>query len=304
MSKRAPSFVAGIILILASSMAFAGEPVILKLWPGVPPGETGKVPEEIAKTAKRDGKTVITSLTNVSTPSLYIYPAPRQINTGTAVLVCPGGGYTNLAWDHEGEQVATWLNSIGVTAAILKYRVPRREGSPRDQPPIQALMDAQRAMGLLRSKCKEWEFEPDRVGILGFSAGGHLAAWLSTNYEKRAYDPIDEADQQNLKPDFAIPIYPGGVLKRGSMELAPEIKPTSQTPPSFLVVATDDKGSLDSTIQYYLALRKAGVSAELHVYENGGHGFGLRPTGKNSATWPKRCEEWMMSRSLLKNSPK
>jgi acetyl esterase/lipase len=287
-------------LVLAAATTWAGEPTVLKLWPATPPGEVGKIAEEAAKTAKREGKTVVTSLTNISNPTLSVYPAPRGKNTGVAILVCPGGGYTNLAWDHEGEQVAAWLNSIGVTAAVLKYRVPRREGTPRDQPPIQALMDAQRAMGLIRSKAKEWEVDPARVGILGFSAGGHLTAWVSTNYDKRAYEPVDEADKESSKPDFAIPIYPGGVLKRGTSEIAPEIKVNSQTPPSFLVVATDDKGSIDNTIQYYLALKRAGVPAELHVYENGGHGFGLRPTGKNSATWPKRCEEWLDSRGILK----
>jgi acetyl esterase/lipase len=216
------------------------------------------------------------------------------------VVVCPGGGYTNLAWDHEGEQVAEWLNSIGVTAAVLKYRVPRREGTPNGQPPTQALMDAQRALSLVRSHAKDWEIDPARVGILGFSAGGHLAAWASTAYEKRAYEPVDDADKLTCKPDFAIPIYPGGVLKRGTTEISPEIQVTSQTPPSFLAVANDDRGSLESTVLYYLALKRAGVPAELHVYETGGHGFGMRPSPKAYATWPKRCEEWMRDRGLLK----
>ena len=288
----------GCMLMMGSLGAQAAEPVTLGLWPGKPPGESGPVGEEKAKTQERAGKTVITSLTDVATPTLKVYPAPRDKATGVAVVVAPGGGYTNLAWDHEGEQVAEWLNSIGVTAAILKYRVPRREGTPRDQPPPQALMDAQRALGLVRSHARDWEVDPARVGLLGFSAGGHLAAWASTNYEKRAYEPVDDADKLPCKPDFAVTIYPGGVLKGG--KIAPEIRVTSETPPTFLAVATDDRGSVDSTVQYYLALKHAGVPAELHVYESGGHGFGLRPTGKASATWPARCEDWMRDRGLLK----
>ncbi len=295
----------GLALAFGAALATAADeaaPTRLDLWPGKPPGETGTVGPEQAKTQERGGRTVVTSLTNVSTPTLSVYPAPRDKATGVAVVVCPGGGYTNLAWDHEGEQVATWLNSIGVTAAVLKYRVPRREGTPRDQPPPQALMDAQRALSLVRSHAKEWEVDPARVGILGFSAGGHLAAWASTASEKRAYEPVDDADKLSCKPDFAVPIYPGGVLKRGTDQIVPEIQVTSQTPPSFLVVASDDKGSLDSTVQYYLALKRAGVPAELHIYETGGHGFGIRPSDRAYATWPKRCEEWMRDRGLLKKA--
>ena len=272
----------------------------LDLWPGQPPGEAGPIAAEVAKTQDRAGRSVVTSLTNVSVPTLSVYPSPREKNTGVAVVVCPGGGYANLAWDHEGEQVAEWLHSIGVTAALLKYRVPRREGTPGNQPPPQALMDAQRAIGLVRSKAREWEVDPARVGILGFSAGGHLAAWASTDAEKRSYEPVDAADKLSCKPDFAVTIYPGGLLKRGTDQLNPEIKVTSETPPTFLAVAGDDRGSLDSTVLYYLALKRAGVPAELHVYETGGHGFGLRPTGKNSATWPARCEDWMRDRGLIK----
>ncbi len=276
----------------------AAKPTIVELWPGKAPGEAGTVGDEVAKSGQRGGRSVVTSLTNVTKPTLSVHAAPRDKAIGVAVVVCPGGGYTNLAWDHEGDQVAEWLNSIGVTAAVLKYRVPRREGTPRDQPPPQALMDAQRALSLVRSQAKEWEIDPARVGILGFSAGGHLAAWAATNPDKRAYEPTDDADKAPCNPDFAVTIYPGGILKQGA--ITPEIRVTSQAPPTFLVVASDDRGSLDSTVQLYLALKRAGVPAELHVYETGGHGFGLRPTGKNSATWPKRCEEWMRDRGLLK----
>lgn len=161
----------------------------IDVWPRKAPGEVGTVGEEKAKTAQLpDGTTVTTSLTNVSKPTLTVCCPAAPKNTTVAVVVFPGGGYMNLAWDHEGEQVARWLNSIGVTAAVLKYRVPRREGTPKDTPPMQALMDAQRAISLVRSKAAGWRIDAKRIGVLGFSAGGHLAAWSATNFDKRAYD--------------------------------------------------------------------------------------------------------------------
>ena len=273
----------------------------LDVWPGKPPGEVGTVGEEKAKTATLpDGTTVITSLTNVSKPTLTVCRPEAAKNTGAAVLVFPGGGYTNLAWDHEGEQVARWLNSIGVTAAVLKYRVPRREGTPKDVQPVQALMDAQRAISLVRSKAAEWQVDAKRIGVLGFSAGGHLAAWSATNFDKRAYDKIDPSDEASCRPDFAVLIYPGGVIKRGTAELSPTIRVTPQTPPCFFVHAGDDPGNAENSVMMYLALKHVGVPAELHIYASGGHGFGMRPMGKPCATWPKRCEEWLRATGVIK----
>lgn len=269
---------------------------VIDLWPGTPPGETGKIGEE---TAKKSAEGVATSITNVSKPTLTVRRPERSKDTGVVVVICPGGGYTNLAWDHEGEQVARWLNSIGVTGAILKYRVPRREGTPKGQPPAQALMDAQRALSLVRSKAADWGADPKRIGILGFSAGGHLVAWAGTNDDHRSYEPVDDADKAGCRPDFVVSIYPGGVLKRGTTELSPEIKVTSQTPPTFLAVAGDDKGSLESTVALYLAIQRAGVPSELHVYSTGGHGFGMRKMGNPSSSWPQRCEEWLRAQKIL-----
>ncbi len=275
----------------------------LDLWPGPAPGEKGSIGEEQTKT--RDGGKTVTSLTNVTKPTLKVYRPDRDKDTGVAVVVCPGGGYNNLAWDHEGEQVARWLNSIGVTAAVLKYRVPRREGTPKDQPPPQALMDAQRALGLVRSKAADWGIDPKRVGILGFSAGGHLAAWASTNYDKRSYEPVDEADRADCRPDFAVSIYPGGVNKpKGTDQLAPEIRVTSQTPPMFIAQSGDDRVGVENAVYLYLALKRAGVPAELHVYATGGHGYGLRPSDKPCSTWPQRCEDWLRSQGILKPGEK
>jgi acetyl esterase/lipase len=269
----------------------------IELWPGKPPGENGTIGEEIAKT--KGESNVVTSITNVTKPTLKVYRPDRDENTGVAIVVCPGGGYNNLAWDHEGEQVARWLNSIGITAALLKYRVPRRPDTPKGQPPIQALMDAQRALGIVRDSAGQWGIDPKRIGILGFSAGGHLGAWASTNYDKRSYEAVDDADKTDIRPDFAVLVYPGGVLQRGTDQLAPEIHVSSQTPPTLLVCATDDRLS-EQTVQLYLALKRAGVPVECHLYATGGHGFGMRPSNQPYATWPQRCEDWLRARQILK----
>lgn len=274
-------------------------PTVVDLWPGKAPGETGKSVGEEKETKKGD---LVTSITNVTKPTLGVYRPAEGKDTGVAVVVCPGGGYNNLAWDHEGEQVARWLNSIGVTAFVLKYRVPRRPDAPKNEPPVQALMDAQRALSLVRHNAGEWKIDAKRVGMLGFSAGGHLTAWASTNADKRAYEPVDAADKAGCRPDFAVLIYPGGVLKRGTDQLSPEIRVNSETPPSFFAHAGNDPVNAENSVMMYLALKRAGVPAELHVYATGGHGFGMRPSDNPASTWPKRCEEWMRNQKILKAS--
>jgi acetyl esterase/lipase len=267
----------------------------IDLWPGAAPGENGSIGEEVAK-KKGD---VVTSLTNVTKPTITVSRPEKDKDTGVAIVVCPGGGYSNLAWDHEGEQVARWLNSLGVTAAVLKYRVPRRPDTPKGKPPVQALMDAQRALSLVRSKADDWGLDPKKIGILGFSAGGHLGAWASTNYDKRSYEAVDAADRADCRPDFAVLIYPGGAIEKGSDQLNPEIRITSQTPPTFLVHATNDPGS-DNSVYLYLALKRAGVPVEAHFYGEGGHGFGMRPSDKPHASWTRRCEDWLRAQGILK----
>jgi acetyl esterase/lipase len=267
--------------------------LVLNVWTGNPPGETKPIPEE--KVVKSKG--VVTSITNVSKPTLSVFRPAKEKDTGSAVIVCPGGGYNMLAWDHEGEQVAAWLNSIGVTGIVLKYRVPRRPDQDPKKPPLGALQDAQRALSLVRSKAKEWKIDPHRIGILGFSAGGHLAAWASTNFDKRAYEPTDDIDKVDCRPDFAVLIYSGGLMRAGTSE---EIRVRKDCPPMFLAHAGDDPISPENSVQMYLALKRAGVPAELHVYASGGHGFGLRPSNKPCSTWPKSCEAWMSSQGLLK----
>lgn len=284
------------VLSTASFAQTAEKPEVLNVWPGKAPGETASIGEE-----KMEDSKSVKRISNVSKPTLTIYRPAQDKDTGAAVVVCPGGGYNILAWDLEGTEVAEWLNSLGVTGIVLKYRVPRRPDQAKDKPPQGALQDAQRAVSLVRSKAKEWHLDPKRIGILGFSAGGHLAAWASTNFDKRAYEAMDEIDKTECRPDFAVLVYPGGIVPRGKTELSPEIRVRKECPPMFFAHAGNDLVSPENSIRLYLALKQAGVPAELHVYATGGHGFGLRPSNKPCSTWPKSCEAWMRSQGLLKS---
>jgi acetyl esterase/lipase len=228
---------------------------------------------------------------NVTDPRITLYPAAPDKNTGAAAVVFPGGGYRILALDLEGTEICEWLNSIGVNAILLKYRVPEAEGIPRYQAPLQ---DAQRAIGLVRLHAKEWNLDPQRIGVLGFSAGGNLAAVLSNNYEKRGYELVDAADNESCRPDFAILIYPAYLTAQpGGEELASELHVSAKTPPTFLVQAEDDPVHVENSLFYYLALKRAKVPAEMHLYSKGGHGYGLRRSELNVTTWPARAEEWL-----------
>lgn len=289
----------GLVLVASAfGRAAAEEPQILKLWPGKAPGEKGDIGPEAPLEPKATEKNPVLRIGNVSDPTIAVYRPAKDKDTGTAVIIAPGGGYFILAYEHEGTKVAEWLAKNGVTGVLLKYRVPRRPDQPKDQPPISALQDAQRAVSLVRSKAKEWGLKPDRIGMLGFSAGAHLTAWTSTNFDKRSYEPIDAADEISSRPDFAVLIYPGGIVgKESSAQIKPEIRVAKTTPPSFLVHAADD--SAENSLAYMAALRKAGVSAELHLYGSGGHGFGMRPIPHPAATWTARCEDWMRKQGYL-----
>lgn len=230
-------------------------------------------------------------LTNVSDPTITLFKAPKNHNSGAAVVVFPGGSYRILAIDLEGTEVCDWLNGIGVDCVLLKYRVPGTGPYPKS---AAALQDAQRAVGMVREHAAVWGIDPQRIGVLGFSAGGHLAAALSTHYETRLYPRVDAADDKSCRPDFAIIIYPGylAIAEKG-MEFSPDIPVTAQTPPTFLVQAEDDPVHVENAVEYFLQLKKAGVPAELHVYAHGGHGYGLRPTGLPIAEWPALAEKWL-----------
>ncbi len=278
-----------ITLGLAGLAAAADKPLVLDLWPGKVPGETGPAVEE-----KMTGEKGRRQLTNVTKPTLTVYRPAKDKDTGVAVIIAPGGGYRFLAWDHEGEDVAAWLNSLGVTGAILKYRVPRRPDYPNGP-----LQDAQRAVSLVRSKAKEWGLDPKRIGMLGFSAGGHLTALASTNFDRRAYEPVDDTDKVGCRPDFAVVVYPGGVVDQAREHLKPEIRVSKETPPTFLIQSNDDRVGPENSAVLYLALKKAGVPAELHIYATGGHGYGLRPSKNPCSQWPKRCEDWLRVQKIL-----
>lgn len=272
----------------------------LPLWPKGAPGDSGNLGEEHDTSKPSDGKVAgkpVIRLGNVSQPSLTVYrPAPEK-DTGTAVVVCPGGGYSILAMDLEGTEICEWLNSVGVTGVLLKYRVPAGRTSPRQAAPLQ---DAQRALGLVRQHAKDWHLNEKQIGILGFSAGGHLSALASTDYEKRSYNPIDAADELSCRPDFTILIYPAYLTAKGEPEkLAPELKVNSQTPPAFLVQTQDDGVGVVNVMTYARSLQTAKVSAELHVFPKGGHGYGLRPSDNAVSHWPAYAEGWMRGLGLL-----
>jgi len=243
------------------------------------------------------GKRVI-RLGNVSSPTMAVYRPSSEKNTGAAVLVCPGGGYHILAMDLEGTEVCDWLNSIGVTGVLLKYRVPKRKAEEGHTGPLQ---DAQRALGLLRQHAREWGVDPKRVGVLGFSAGGHLAAALSNNYDRRVYPTVDEADEKSCRPDFAILIYPGLLtVQKENDQLAPDLKDSLNTPRTFIATASDDPVRVENALFYALALHKAKVPVELHIYPSGGHGYGLRRREEVPVTtWPDRAMEWMTSQGFI-----
>jgi acetyl esterase/lipase len=278
-----------------ASLAGAAEPhKVLDVWPGKPPGDTKDVSKE-EYLPQKEGERKVARLTNVSKPTLALYLPPKEKRSGAAVVICPGGAYRILAMDLEGEEVAAWLNSIGVAGIVLKYRVPQ-PGPKIDN--FAPLMDAQRAVSLVRSKAAEWDLDPQRIGILGFSAGGHLAASAATNFDKRQYEAGDDIDKVSCRPDFAVLIYPAYLVDKG--QLKPEFRVTEKTPPMFFAHAADDRVTCESSVQLFLALNRAKVPADLHIYASGGHGFGLRPSEQPCSTWPKRCEEWLNGRGLLK----
>jgi glycerophosphoryl diester phosphodiesterase len=274
----------------------------MPLWPATPPGSiTASGPERDTSTndsAKVAGKPVI-RLGNVSAPTLTVYPAPAEIYTGTTVVVCPGGGYHILAWDLEGTEVCQWLNSIGVNAALLKYRVPRAQ---KDQVPIEPLQDVQRAISLLRSRAVELAIAENRIGVLGFSAGGNLAARAATQAMKRAYPKLDEVDSVSCRPDYAVLIYPAYLFDKKSPNLVgDDLIIDGQTPPMFLTMAIDDPVDSENVLRMATALKQAKVPCELHLFPSGGHGYGLRP-GKHAAyRWPQLAASWLRAQGMLES---
>lgn len=264
----------------SSGDSSGAEGMVLDIWPEGFLGENASS-RGVEQESKGDN---IIRLTNVEIPSMTIYRAEGE-GARPCVLVFPGGGFTILAMDLEGTEIAEWLNSRGITAAVLKYRVPlNREG---------AFEDAQRAMSLLRYRAESLGIDPAKIGVIGFSAGGSLAGTLCTNYEKRTYIPVDDADKISCRPDFAMLVYPYLMAGRDADSLAENIKVTPETPPAIMIHAQDDGVKAESSIYYFMALKKAGVPAELHVFPSGGHGYGLRRTQHAVTGWPELCNTWL-----------
>jgi acetyl esterase/lipase len=268
----------------------------IPLWPAGTPGITPGNAGEHDITTPNDGLTggaPVVRLTDVSGPSITVYRPSKGRGNGTGVVVFPGGGYSILAMDLEGIEVCRWLNAIGVTAMLLKYRVP-------DPPPhAKAFEDAQRAMGLARLHARQWDLDEFRIGVLGFSAGGHLAASLSCGFHEREYGPVDDADRLSCRPDFTVLVYPAYLVAGGTeFTLDSAIRPSGDTPPAFIVQTQDDPFGVNNSIAYYTALLRAGGKCEMHLYEKGGHGYGLRPSTLPVSRWPVRLEEWLQSNGI------
>jgi acetyl esterase/lipase len=303
-------FLCGLVaLTLCSPMAASArwEPAAphrqVPIWPGTPPDAVryhGSETTEVSK--KRIGGKTVVSVAPVSRPTMTVY-APRGKNTGAAVVVFPGGGYQILAIDLEGTEVCDWLNSIGVTAVLLKYRVPGdgrrpKSGAYPDEP--QALEDAQRTISLVRHHAAEWHIDPHKIGVVGFSAGGHLCVATSNHFE-HVYRAVDPIDRVSCRPDFAMVLYPGH-LARGEHQdrLNPDIRVTARTPPTFVVQAKDDPvDPVNNSLVYVRALKKAHVPCEMHLYPHGGHAFGLRRTAQPITAWPDLAARWLARIGML-----
>ena len=265
---------------IAATACLATAQQVIPVWPeGKIPLKTSDAPEKV-NPAQDD----IIRLTDVNVPTLTVFLAERKDAPTSAVLVCPGGGYSILAWNHEGTEIAEWLNKQGITAFVLKYRVPGNRDA--------ALCDAQRAMGIIRSRAAEFNVNPAKLGIMGFSAGAHLSVRTCSNFGKRFYDPVDAVDALPCRPDFALIIYPA-YLSTPSYRMADGLPVTADTTPTLLIQSQDDAPYIDSSIAYYIALKEAKVPVEMHLFPDGGHGYGLRKRNKSSDAWPAFAEAWL-----------
>jgi acetyl esterase/lipase len=286
----------------------------IPIWP------EGKMPDALSDTKPESVKTMTNlvagkpwiSITDVSQPTITIY-SPKIKNTGAAVIVFPGGGFHGLAIDLEGTEICEWLASQGITGILLKYRVPNSGPNWNEdcQCHVQpyapaALEDAQRAIGLVRLNAAKWHINPNKIGVIGFSAGGYMVADISTHFKKRAYSPIDAADNESCRPDFAIALYPGHMKidefdkTKKEFALNPDIQFTKESPPTFLLQAENDPvDTVDYSLLYYIGLKNVGVPVEMHLYAEGGHAFGLRQTHFEITHWPTLVEKWLKSIGML-----
>jgi acetyl esterase/lipase len=294
--------------LLVTRTAPAADALVIDVWPSQAPQDAGIPGEESSRIYQSPLVGPTKLITNVTKPTLTIYQPPKEKNTGTAMIICPGGGYWNLFWELEGEEVAAWLNSEGMTGLILKYRVPRRPGEVRGEPAAAPLLDAQRAVSLVRGRAAEWGINPDRIGMVGFSAGGHLALATATGFEKRRYDPIDAIDQISCRPDFAVLCYSGYLKAKDKDEISSGLSIPANTPPILLAHANDDNTKIggsdpENSAVMYLALKRAGIPVELHIFGSGSHDFGVRQNDKLPSIWTRLCLNWLRSLNLLQPIP-
>lgn len=289
-----------LLVALFSAPIWAADPVILDLWPGKVPGETADLGPEKLVPPKGKENPPTQRITNITRATLTLIRPEKDKDTGVCMVICPGGGYNYVTYDKEGLEVAKKFAEAGISGAVLKYRVPRRASDDKDKTPTGSLQDGQRAIRLLRSKAKELGLDEKRIGIMGFSAGGNLAAAVATRFEMPAYEKIDAIDEQNCRPDFAVMIYPAYLISKATGKLSDDYPVTTKTPPCLFVHASNDGVSSENSVQLYLALKKVKSPSELHLYATGGHAFGVRPTGQPVDTWPTRCLEWMIKQGILK----
>lgn len=285
----------------------------IRIWPGTPPdAQPPEGPETSTTTGAGDavaGKPYVW-VENVAEPMMTVFPAKGK-NTGAAVIVFPGGGFMGLAMDLEGTEVCDWLTPKGVACVVLKYRVPRSEDHydkklrRHVEPKVQtAFQDAQRTISLVRSRAAQWGIDPRKIGVMGFSAGGYLAAKTATEFERRSYEPLDAADRESCRPDFSAPVYPGHLWRpRGEsdeLRLNPRIHVTKEVPPTLLLMAENDHvDHVEQVLTYYRALKKAAVPVEMHLYAEGGHAFGVRPTKYPITRWPQLAETWLRTIGMI-----
>jgi acetyl esterase/lipase len=304
-----------IILLLILSKNLLAQNKVIDLWDGKMPGAiyNDKFKQMVDTAAGWVDKHSIVN------PTLDVYFAPDEKAIGTAVIICPGGGYGGLAVKHEGEQVAKWLNSLGITAFVLKYRLP--DDRTMENKSIGPMQDGQRAIRIVRSHAKEWGINPQKIGIIGFSAGGHLASTISTHFDEKVYEPEDST---SARPDFSLLIYPvismdSAITHMGSQQnllgMAPtpellkhfsnELQVTSKTPMAFMVHSIDDGAvPIQNSIRYAMAMKEHGIPCELHIYEHGGHGYGLALWGGTHSGWPEACRKWLDVNGFLTKSKK
>jgi acetyl esterase/lipase len=276
-------FLLFLVSIVFTTSCFSQQKELLHLWPGKVPGELKDKGKPVIDTVRRDGVLRYTEITN---PSLEIWPAGPESNTGAALIICPGGGYARLAYDKEGTEIAAWLNKYGISAYVLSYRIPNKRSG--------ALQDAQRAIRLVRHNAASWKIDPGRIGIIGFSAGADVSARSAILSNMKTYQPVDKADSASCRPDFAMLIYPAYFDQGENRSLTPDLKITPATPPVFIFQSADD-GLANSALVMAGALRDAKIPVELHLVPKGGHGYGLRKGNPAAEAWPDLAEKWLFT---------